>query len=155
MSKSVFVRHKANKAMPNLRAVIYCIRKLIFAKKVKVTMVFDQSIKGAETGGTVWLKVCGFKSGVRTKCNNENLVALRVVQLGEENHILETCEYHRRKSDLEFKNLKAQAVPQQIIEVSHIIERQGLMFIPAWGWAEGGGKYSLGSFQYWLRIERV
>lgn len=155
MKSSVFVRHKAGKAWPNLRVIFYCIRKLTFARKVKVTVTFDQSIKGAETGSTVWLKVCGFKSGTRTKCNNENLVALRVVQLGEENHVLETCEYYRRKGDLEFKNLKAQGLPKRITQVEHIIERQGLMLIPAWCWAEGSGKYALGNFQYWLNIQRL
>ena len=141
--------------MPNLRSVLYCIRKLTFARKVKVTLTFDQSIKGAETGGTVWLKVCGWKSGIRTECNNEELVALRVQQLGETNYILETCNYQRRKQKLVFKDLKAQGVPERLTKVEHIIERRGFMPLVAWPWNEGGGQKSLGNFNYWLRIEKL
>ena len=155
MKSSVFVRHKAGKAWPNLRVIFYCIRKLTFARKVKVTVTFDQSIVGAGTGSTVWLKVCGWKSWIKTECNYEELVALRVYELGETNYILETCNYERRKDKLEFKDLKAQGLPQRITKVEHIIERRGFMPIPAWCHAEGGGKYALGNFQYWLNIQRL
>ena len=149
----ITVKHKAGKAWPNLRAVIYCVRKLTFARAALITIEYDGQIAGADTGGIMWLKIAGLRSGWKTQSNNEELAAFRVDQA---TRTVEFCNYERRGGKLAFKNRFVSSY-RRVMKHSIYVKRErfGAMRWPAWPWAEGGGEFAKGDFCYRLHIKRI
>ena len=143
------VHHKAGDARPNLKSALYVWRKLLFKRKATITIIIDAGIEGADTGTKMWLKCCGWKSGIITQSNNERLIAFRIV--GE---VVELCRFERRARKLRFEDVRAMAY-SRIVEVTYTIEkpRGSAMRWPAIPWAEGGGFTAKEAFSYGLEIK--
>jgi hypothetical protein len=147
------IKFTAGRAWPNIKSIFQSVLAFRRHRKVKVTVTFDSSIVGAMTGTTKWLKIGGYKSGWLTRTNNEELVAIRVLPSG----IVELCNYKRRGEKLSFNNIKAMGTPDRVTSVDFILERpiNSAMRYVAWGWNEGGGKYSLSDWMVFVKVEKV
>ena len=77
----ITVTHKKGKHAPNLGAVLYCYRKLLFSRSVKITVLFDEDSMFTVDKPT-FFKVCGWKSkladGALDKSVRERLLAYKL-----------------------------------------------------------------------------
>jgi hypothetical protein len=122
---------------------------------VNYSIKFGSDIWGAYTGKSVWLKVGGWKSGVKTCTNYEQLVALRVVK--DTNGLrLDIAEYTRKHGKINVKILRSFRERSEGIEIiySGSIEKwDGRMRIPAWPWGGGNGSYSDKPWSFYLSYD--
>lgn len=154
----ITVKHKKGKHAPNLGAVLYCYRKLLFSSSVKITVLFDEDSLFTVDKPT-FFKVCGWKSkladGALDKSVRERLLAYKIsTQAGR------VIDFYKYSRDGQGDNkISTSFLGSRILDHNRsfvvVINRVG--FWPAFPWAGGNepDEAPNNDFKYKLKIERI
>ena len=154
----ITVKHKKGKHAPNLGAVLYCYRKLLFSRSVKITVLFDEDSMFTVDKPT-FFKVCGWKSkladGALDKRVRERLLAYKINT--HAGRVIDVYKYSREgqgdnKISTSFFGARILDHSKSLVVV---INRVG--FWPAFPWAGGNelDEAPNNDFKYKLKIERI
>ena len=158
----ITVKHKRGRHAPNWAAVLYCYGKLLFARRVRVTVLFGPE-SFYKVDEPTFFKVCGWKSkladGALDKSVRECLLAYQITE-NSGYHRREIVEFYRYiRKGTEGNKLHADFVGSRLLAqetvFTHTIDRVG--FWPAFPWAGGNepDEAPNNDFQYKLKIERA
>ena len=158
----ITVKHKNGSHTPNWGAVLYCYRKLLFARRVKITVLFSsESVYTVDK--PTFFKVCGWKSkladGALDKSVRECLLAYKLTSKAgySASKIIDFYRYSREgkgENKLRADFFGARDI-RQAKPVVFLLNRTG--FWPAFPWAGGNATDEApnNDFQYQLKIERA
>jgi len=159
----ITVKHKRGRHAPNWAAVLYCYGKLLFARRVRVTVLFGPE-SFYKVDEPTFFKVCGWKSkladGALDKSVRESLLAYKLTpgKAGwSYNDFVDFYKYTRK--GLEGNKVNARFIGFKVLQFethfNYTIDRVG--FWPAFPWAGGNepDEAPNNDFQYKLKIERA
>ena len=148
----ITVKHKKGRHAPNWSAILYCYGKLLFARRVRVTVITDEH-SAYTVDEPAFFKVCGWKNkledGALDKSVRETLLAYMPEGKG-----LKFYGYWREGKGNNPVHTHPTFSPREG-SVVYIMSRMG--FWPAFPWAGGNepDETPNNDFQYKLKIERV
>lgn len=146
---AVTVKHKAGKFYPNLWAIIYVCWKLMFKKVATVSVQFDRPQDITEDlEEHDFLKICGWKSGIKTETNSESMLVYR-----SKHDTIEFGKYYRDGKNVQaFRSAWDYAYGDFSVSFKKEIQRRKGEWIPCFPWS-GGTHPPKKDYSYKLKIK--
>lgn len=152
----VTVKHKKGKFRSDWNSLIRVAWKMFFSNEVTVVVTFKANIIDLVSTYD-WLKICGWKSGVKTENNTEEIAAYRK---WEDKNMIDHIEFgvYRRSEimhDMWFvsEDNKPQDISDNVWEykIRYTLKRPKGCWIPVFPWA-GGDELPENYFEYKLEM---